>query len=336
MAANQGTDLQPGRQVRLPAPAGAGRLLTREGFIRSLYHLLRQLGLRLQVEGSSQADATADGARWQVRPGGDEDSEEIPEAGGFDPGPDANCLCALGAVLEAKRTRLCGYASCCGDPVPNGELPPTEAAALTITTQHCTLWDYTGGELVTSSCTRTIEVDKDSGGSGTVAGPCAAGLPSCGEWVTTETGCNDLPECGEVPPPPGYACYSVNGSELLRGKLCAYADLPTTALAAAEPEIDTEWTAAAVTDMLGASSYLDALGAAAETSWQIRRRGQRIPAHLILTITEVDEADTVTEIEEIITLPAGTSEGVYTLALPAGIGSRSITGLEIVYGRLPA
>lgn len=330
MAESHTADLQPAKQVRLPRPGGPGRLLRKEALIRYLGHFVRQLGVRLQVDGARETGRD----RFTVDPGAAA-GPDVEPGPGTDPGDDADCLCALGGVLEAKRTLLCGRAQCCGDPVPNGGDPPVETASLITTTQECDTYDNTTGTVVTGTCTFVTETDLDVGGSGTAAGDCADGVPPCGEDDTTTSGCTGFPVCGgTVPPPPGFKCRVVTSTTIVRGKICTYADLPTAALAAAVEQVDADFTDDAITDMLGASSSVDG-GDAQETSWEFRRRGQRKPVHLILEITEVDLASVVTTYEEIITLPASLSTGTYVLPAPAGGGSATITDVTVIWGQLP-
>ncbi len=329
MATAQPSPIKP-KRVQLTRPGGSGRLLRKEALIRALQHVLRQLGFRLQIDGARE---TGD-ERFTIDPGAGT-GEDVEPGPGTDPGDDADCLCAVGAVLEAKRTLLCGRAQCCGDPVPNGGDPPVEAASLITTTQACTTYDNTTGTVVTGTCTFETIIDYDVGGSGTAAGDCADGVPPCGEDDTTTSGCTGFPVCGgTVPPLPGFKCRVVTSTTIVRGKICTYADLPTAALAAAVEQVDADFTDDAITDMLGASSSMDG-GDAQETSWEFRRRGQRKPVHLILEITEVDLASVVTTYEEIITLPASLSTGTYVLPAPAGGGSATITDVTVIWGQLP-
>lgn len=317
------------RTVAIKLPEGGIRFVTKELLLRVLGLLIRGEGFRLQVDGATE---TADG-RFKVPPGvPGEEGDGGDEYTGWEP-PEGSCGCDSNVELRAKLTTICGRAECCGEIYTVDDPPYTKNYSLVTVTQQCTLYDNTGGSLVTSDCVRISTTDFSVSTDGTANGGCEAS-PDCGEAdAVLEDGC-DAPLCSGAPAP-GFKCYTVDSTETSYGKFCEYGNLGAAAEAGADETVEPEFTMLDPVSMEGLITQFDGYQLT-RYSWEFFRFGRRIPAHLILGIEEGDlilGADTT--YEDVVTIAADTDSGIYEMTMPAAGCYVKIVSAELIYGKLP-
>lgn len=305
---------------------------------RVLRFVFQSMRLSLQIDGADDVSQTDKGLRIKLQPGGGS------AGGGEDPddpeptGPMTCTVCPNDAILKAKATVTCGRASCCGTAIipPGEEDPITEWAGSVTHTVQGQMWDYTGPELISYSCQRDTIADYHPDGNGTATSTCPSS-PDCGEAEIESEGCDDAPQCGDMPGP-GFKCWFPISSEDTYAKICNATELANAALGAAVPVTDEEFSTEALEGIAGSSSLLsNVLGQASLKSWEFRRFNGRIPVHIVMEIEirDTETNDVIEVYEEIVTLDANTNTGVYVLEPGAVDRVATVLSCNIVYGRLP-
>jgi len=324
-------DLMRAKPIRLRMP-GEG-LASWWQLNRIIRHFMATLIFRLEIDGAEEMSQTGDGLRFKYLGGsGGEETEE--DTGWTDEDEDDCSICGDSPYLVAKKTIVCGKARCCGAAYTL-DSPIVKNYSQATTTKTATLYDNTTGSLVLSPCTRTESVDYHVSGDGTATGPCSAGTPDCGSGTSSESGCDDAPPCSGIPNP-GFKCYAVTATDTEYSKFCVWADLPAAALAAGESTEDEDFTTTEFDNLVGSSSG-SYEGEANVSSWVIKRRGRRMPVHIIIevTVSDVYGVDDDVVYEDEVFMPAGTSEGTYTLEMPTDAHYATITNVTTHFGRIP-
>lgn len=333
MPDSQQEKLDPAKKVRVPVPKGP-KLISKEAWVRLLHLVFHFLGVKLEIVGASAGGKSGDKAGLQVKPGTGEEGED--EGDGYepwDPPENEDCPCGEGPVLKAKKTYACGVSRCCSlGVVPPGDPAYPASYGKRVTTQNCTLLDYTGPELMFSSCVRIISVDGHVSGSGTLGGPCSEGLPDCGATDTDiEDGC-DAPMCGGIPEP-GFKCYEVDDEEIVRSKFCTDDTQAAAAADQAEMEVEEDFTVESVEAMIGATSVNDP-ELYIRSSWEFKRYGRRKRTKVVITWRNT-AGMTEDTYEDEIEMVGMTDSGIFELEPVGAEAVAEILNVEVIYGKDP-